>query len=142
MSLTLNSRRVFALRSFACAVRDMVRRHPNAAGLLFSQRVMPQASLRLVQSHVSALIEAGFPEARAYDVLRTFTSYVLGSALAEVTWDLGPAGCPPQVRDPLRPGTPENLATVADVFCGQSDPEAQFLLGLDLMLRGLGDNGA
>lgn len=130
------------LRSFTYAVRDMVRRHPNAASLTFSQRVMPQAALRVVQAHVAALVDAGFGEARAYDVLRTFTSYVLGSALAEVTWDLGPGGCAPVVRDLLPPGTPEDLAGVADVFCGQSDPDAQFTLGLDLMLAGLDEVGA
>jgi len=37
---------------------------------------------------------------------------------------------------------PEDLAGVAEVFCDQSDPEGQFLLGLDLMLRRLGDSGA
>lgn len=78
-------------------------------------------------------------ERAAYDILRTFTSYVLGSALAEITWELGQAGCVPQVRDLLRPGTPDDLADVAEVFCGQSDPDSQFALGLDLMLCGLDD---
>lgn len=115
----------------------MVRRHPNAASLLFSQRVMPEAALRIVRTHVAALNGAGFGESRAYDTLRTFTSDVLGSALAEITWDLGQPGCAPEVRDLLRPDTPDDLAGVAEVFCGQPDAQAQFELGLDLMLRGL-----
>ncbi|GAA1580140.1 TetR/AcrR family transcriptional regulator C-terminal domain-containing protein [Kribbella sancticallisti] len=125
------------VRSFAYAIRDMVRRHPNAAALVLSQSVMPEAALRLVQTHIAVLTKAGFPESRAYDVLRTVTSYALGSALAEVTWDFGRPGCAPNVNDLLRPGTPPDLVAVAQVFCGQSDPDTQFALGLDLMLRGL-----
>jgi TetR/AcrR family tetracycline transcriptional repressor len=126
------------LESFARAVRDMVRRHSNAASLVFSQRVIPQPALRVVRSHVAALTAAGFDEARSYDLMRTVTSYVFGSAFAEVTWDLGGStGCAPEVSQLLRPGTPEELAAVAEVFCGQSDVDAQFELGLDLMLRGI-----
>jgi TetR/AcrR family tetracycline transcriptional repressor len=92
---------------------------------------------RIVQGHERALVEAGLEEAQAYDLLRTVCSYAFGSAFAEVTWDTADPGCAVDVRRLLRPGTPEDLAAVADVFCGQSDAEAQFELGLDLMLRGL-----
>lgn len=125
------------LRSLAHAVRDMVRRHPHAAPLVFSQQLMPQAALRIVQVHQRALVDAGFPEPRAYDLLRTIWSYAFGSGFAEVTWDTADPACSVDVRRLLRPGTPEDLAAVADVFCGQSDANAQFELGLDLMLRGL-----
>lgn len=124
------------VRSVAHAVRETVRGHPNAAPLIFSQQVMPEAALRLVRSHVAGLVAAGFDQARAYDLLRTIWSYAFGSAFAEITWDTGGPGCAVDVQQLLRPGTPDDLAAVADVFCGQSDAEAQFELGLDLMLRG------
>ncbi|MGH3343770.1 MAG: TetR/AcrR family transcriptional regulator [Carbonactinosporaceae bacterium] len=130
------------LHALAHAVRDMVRRHPNAASLIFSQHVMPQAALRIVQLHQRALVEAGFEESRAYDLLRTIWSYAFGSAFAEITWDTADPGCAVDVRQLIRPGTPAELPAVADMFCGQSDAAAQFELGLDLMLRGLGDNSA
>jgi TetR/AcrR family tetracycline transcriptional repressor len=125
------------VESLAHAVRDTVRRHPNAAPLIYSQQVMPEPALRVVRAHVTALVAAGFEEARAYDLLRTIWSYAFGSAFAEITWATAEPGCAVDVRQLLRPGTPEDLALVADVFCGQSDPDAQFQLGLDLMLRGI-----
>jgi TetR/AcrR family transcriptional regulator, tetracycline repressor protein len=122
------------VRAFAHALRDVVYRHPNAAPLLTSQQIMPASALRLVRAHITAATEAGEPEARAYALLRTITTYALGTALAEVNWGLG-AGCAPAVGDLLRPGIPDDLAAVAQVFCGQGAPDAQFELGLDLMLR-------
>lgn len=126
-----------ALRTLARALRAVVRGHPNAAPLIFSQQVMPQAALRIVQAHERMLVDAGFEDARAYDLLRTLWSYAFGSAFAENTWDRPDPGCAVEVRELLRPGTPAALVAVADVFCGQSDSDAQFELGLDLMLRGL-----
>lgn len=125
------------LIAYTGAIRATVKRHPKAAALIFSQQVMPDAALRTIRTHVTVLMSDGFSRDHAYDVMRTFASYVLGSALAEVTWDLGSDGCTPEVSDLLRPDTPEELAGVAQIFCGQSNFDAQFQLGLDLMLAGL-----
>ncbi|NUR05219.1 MAG: TetR family transcriptional regulator [Streptomyces sp.] len=125
-------------RALAYAIRGVMHRHPNAAPLMTSRSVMPTAALRSVRAHIAAAVSSGIPEEQAYALLRTLTSYALGSALAEVNWGLAVAGCRPTVADLLRPGTPADLAAVAEVFCGQSDPDAQFELGLDLMLRGIG----
>jgi TetR/AcrR family transcriptional regulator, tetracycline repressor protein len=95
---------------------------------------MPTPALRSVQTQISAAIDAGVPEDYAYALLRTITSYALGYALAYVGWGLGFRGCAPTVSDLLRPGTPDELAEVAEVFCGRADPDAQFELALDLML--------
>jgi TetR/AcrR family tetracycline transcriptional repressor len=125
------------VRSLARAVAGVVRRHPNAAPLIYSQQVMPQPALRVVQAHVTTLVAAGFEEALAYDLMRTIWSYAFGSAFAEITWATAEPGCAVDVRQLLRPGTPDDLALVADVFCGQADMDTQFQLGLDLMLRGI-----
>jgi len=124
-------------RSFAEAIRDVIYRHPRAGPLVVAQTIMPTPALRLVQSHVAAARDVGVPEAEAYALLRTVTSYALGSALNAVAWGNGQPGCAPAVSDLLRPGTPEDLAGVAEVFCGQSDLDRQFEHGLDLMLRGV-----
>ncbi|MPZ25938.1 MAG: TetR family transcriptional regulator [Micromonosporaceae bacterium] len=126
-----------AVRSFAHALRDVMRRHPNAAPLMISQQVMPAPALRIVQAQTAAAASHGIAEAFAHALLRTITSYALGSGYVEVGWGMGGPGCSPSVSDLLRPGIPAELAAVAQVFCGQSDPDAQFQLGLDLMLRGL-----
>lgn len=70
-------------------------------------------------------------------MLRTITWFALGSALVEVSWGVAEPGCPPVVGDLLRRGVPDDLVGVAQVYCGQSDPNAEFELGLDLMLRGI-----
>lgn len=121
------------VRAFAHALREVVHRHPNAAPLITSQQVMPAPALRLVRAHITAATEHGEPEEHAYALLRTITTYALGSALAEVSWGLG-AACAPSVPDLLRPGIPEDLAAVAEIFCGHGAPDAQFELGLDLMV--------
>ncbi|PSL01651.1 TetR family transcriptional regulator [Haloactinopolyspora alba] len=123
-------------RQFAHALRDVLHQHPNAAPLITARQVMPIPALRAVRAHITAAVDSGVAEDRAYELLRTLTSYALGHALAYLSWGLGCPGCVPSVRDLLRPGTPDDLAGVADVFCGQSDPDAQFELGLDLMIRG------
>jgi TetR/AcrR family tetracycline transcriptional repressor len=82
------------------------------------------------------------PEARAYARLRTITSYALGTALNDVAWGCGQEGCrPTTVGELLRPDVPQQLAEVAEVFCGQSDPDAHFEIGLGLMLRGIDTQG-
>lgn len=124
-----------AFRSFAHALRDVVRRHPNAAPMMISQQVIPAPALRLVQAQTAAAVRRGLTETYAHALLRTITSYALGSAYVEVSWAMGGPGCSPSVSDLLRPGIPDDLAAVAHTFCGQSDPDAQFTLGLDLMLR-------
>jgi TetR/AcrR family tetracycline transcriptional repressor len=126
-----------SLRSFAHALRNVVHQHPNAAPLITSQQIMPEPALRLVQAHITAPTKGGPTEEHAYALLRTVTSYALGSALAEVSWGMGVAGCAPAVGDLLRPGVPDELVGIAEIFCGHSDPDAQFELGLQLMLRGI-----
>lgn len=123
-------------RRLAHTLRDVVHRHPNAAPLITTRQTIGEPALRTVQAHITAATDGGMPEERAYALLRTITSYALGYALAYIGWGLGCSGCAPSVSDLLRPGVPDELASVAEIFCGQSDPDAQFELGLDLMIRG------
>jgi AcrR family transcriptional regulator len=126
-----------SLRSFAHALRAIMRRHPNAASLVGSQQIMPEPALRVVKAYADAAAERGIAEPDAHAILRTVNSYAMGSALFEVQWGVGGIGCAPSVSDLLRPGVSDELAALADEFCGKSDADAQFELGLDLMLRGL-----
>ncbi len=125
------------LRAFAHALRDVVRRHPYAAPLITSQRTIPVPALRVVRAHLTSATSGGTPEAGAYALLRTITWYALGSGLVQVSWGMAERGCGPTVSDLLPPDVPEDLVGVAEVYCGQSDPDAEFELGLELMLRGI-----
>jgi TetR/AcrR family tetracycline transcriptional repressor len=125
------------VRGFAHALRDVVRRHPNASPLIIGHPIIAESALRTIRAHVSAASGGGRSERDAYALLRTITSYALGSALAEVCWGMGGTACAPSVDDLLRPGVSEELVQVAHVFCGEADLNAQFELGLDLMLRSI-----
>jgi TetR/AcrR family tetracycline transcriptional repressor len=125
-------------QSLAQALRDAVLRHPNAASLITGQGVMPTPALRCIQAHITAASAHGVPTDRAYAWLRTIASYALGTALNDVAWGSRQEGCAPtRVSDLLRPGVSQELAEVAEIFCGQADSAAQFELGLALMLRGI-----
>jgi hypothetical protein len=98
---------------------------------------MPVAALRLVRDHAGAAVTAGVAEQRAYVLLRTITSFALGHALAYINWNPDCVGCGPAIADLLRPDVPTELVGVAETFCGQSNPQNEFQLGLDLMLQGI-----
>lgn len=123
-------------RAFGRALWDVISGHPNAGPLIISREIMPTPALRLVRDHVAAAVAAGVPEQRAYALLRTVTAFALGHALAYLNWDYGP-GCGPAIAELLRPDVPTELVDIAQNFCGQSNPQAEFELGLDLMLRGI-----
>lgn len=131
-----------AVRSFAHALRNVLMRHPNAAPLIASQQIMPEPALRVVQAYTAAAERNGLTESQAHAILRTINSYAMGSAFVELRWGIGADGCGPAVSDLLRPGIPSDLASVAENFCGKSDMDAQFELGLDLMLNGLERNSS
>ncbi|MPY80782.1 MAG: TetR family transcriptional regulator [Actinophytocola sp.] len=122
-------------RRFARAIRDVLGRHPRAVPLVPFRPVMSNASLRAVKAQIEKGVESGVDAEEAYALLRTITSYALGHAAIYTNWELACASCAPSVSDLLRDDTPDDLAEIAHVFCGQSDPDAEFELGLGLMLR-------
>lgn len=120
---------------FGRAIRDVLAQHPRAVPLAPFRPVMSIASLRAVKTQIAIAKGSGVDATEAYALLRTVTSYALGHAAIYTNWELACASCAPSVTDLLPADTPDELAAVADVFCGQADPDAQFELGLDRMLR-------
>lgn len=135
-----------ALRRLAAEIRGMILRHPAAAPLLVSRKVMPVRRLEQVDAYVRLLIRAGFTEDRAMDVLRTVVMYAHGYALVEACFTAC-AGCGPWPEDELSQmrrvtemvprDAPDHLLRLALLFCGQCDMDEQFSLGIELMIRGL-----
>jgi len=135
-----------ALRHLAAEIRGMILRHPAAAPLLVSRRVMPTRRLEQVDAYVRLLMRAGFTEDRAMDVLRTVVVYAHGYALVEACFtacaDCGPwpadeLGQIRRVTEMVPRDAPDHLLRLAILFCGRCDMDEQFSLGIDLMIRGL-----
>jgi AcrR family transcriptional regulator len=133
-------------RQLASSLRAVVHRHPHIAPLVMSRQLMPEPALIVCDTYLEAMRHGGVPEECALAFLRTVFAYGFGHALAELSCLPGGstdgAGCDDLAR--LRRVTamvpahvPDNLVRVALKVCGDCDTEAQFAIGLDLMIRGL-----
>lgn len=132
-----------AVRALAGALRDLVRRHPGAAPLIMTRRLMPHSALRVTGAYLRFMRDGGVPEECAAALLRTVISYAIGQTIAEIRYTppgTDDAGEAERVRlvDTLIPdGTPAELAHVAYAVCGACGPTRQFEIGVDLMVHGL-----
>lgn len=135
-----------AVRSVAHSLRDCVHRHPHAAPLLMSRKVLPENALRTCDSVLRILRSGGVPDDYAAPLLRTVVSYGFGYALTELSCWLPSAdgtaeddfGCIRRISSLLPAQTPEHLVRTAVTICGPScDMSAEFDLGIELMMRGL-----
>jgi TetR/AcrR family tetracycline transcriptional repressor len=135
-----------ALRALARSLRDLFRRHPQAAPLLLRCAALPRSQLELFQAYLGVLDAGGLREPAA--ILRPVLSYAVGYGYAERSM-LG-VQCQPQqaqamsqqelllyLGQALPPATPPQLASAAVVMIADCDPDRCFEEGLDLMLAGL-----
>jgi TetR/AcrR family tetracycline transcriptional repressor len=135
-----------ALRALARSLRDLFRRHPQAAPLLLRCAALPRSQLELFKAYLDVLDAGGLQEPAA--VLRPVLSYAVGYGYAERSM-LG-VQCQPDQRQAmsqrelllslgqaLPPATPPQLASAAVAMIADCDPDRCFEEGLELMLAGL-----
>ncbi|MGH2377759.1 MAG: TetR/AcrR family transcriptional regulator C-terminal domain-containing protein [Acidimicrobiia bacterium] len=135
-----------SLRTLARSLRDLFRRHPEAAPLILRCTTVPRSELELFQAYLEALAAGGLSEPAT--VLRPVISYAIGTGYTESTL-LG-VQCGPRQTEPrseremlislgqaLPRGTPPGLASAALAMIADCDPERCFEEGLELMLAGL-----
>lgn len=135
-----------ALRRLARSLRDLFRRHPQAAPLILRCATLPRSELELFRAYLDVLEAGGVPEPAS--VLRPIVSYAAGYGYAERSM-LGVQCEPEQDRglserelllrlgQSLPPGTPPELASAAAAMIADCDPDRCFEEGLELMLAGL-----
>ncbi|HEY1570927.1 MAG TPA: TetR/AcrR family transcriptional regulator [Pseudonocardiaceae bacterium] len=123
-------------RAFGHALWDVISGHPNAGPLVCTRQIIPAAALRIIRDHIASATASGVHEQRAYALLRTISSFALGHVLVYLNWSPC-SGRAPTVTDLLSSDLPAELVNVAENFCGQSNLQVEFELGLDLMLRGI-----
>jgi AcrR family transcriptional regulator len=137
---------VGALRALAHSVRDLFRRHPQAAPLILRSARLPRSELELFARYLDALGAAGVREPAT--VLRPIVSYAAGYGYAEQSM-FGVRCEPDGTRAPserellvavgqaLPAGTPAELVSAAVAMIADCDPDRCFEEGLELMLAGL-----
>jgi AcrR family transcriptional regulator len=135
-----------ALRALARSLRDLFRRHPQAAPLLLRCAALPRSELELFKAYLDVLDAGGLREPAA--ILRPVLSYAVGYGSAERSM-LGVQCQSEQRRAPsererllslgqaLPPATPPELASAAVAMIADCDPDRCFEEGLELMLAGL-----
>jgi AcrR family transcriptional regulator len=130
-----------AVRGLATALRALVHRHPAAAPLLTSRRTMQERPLRICHAVLGVMRACDVPERCAVALLRTVIAYGIGHALAELSFpapdDADNVTRIRRVSNLLSPQAPDDLVRTALLVCGDCDIDAQFDIGLDLMIRGL-----
>jgi AcrR family transcriptional regulator len=139
------------LRSLATSLRALGHAHPRAYVLLLNRQICPLALLRLVEVILEQLQQAGFERKRASEIVCALSSYAVGYAMVELSAllpqpsergasELTDVRRLTQVMRRLPRETPDRLVEVACVLT-DCDTDAQFTLGLDLMLTGLTKQG-
>jgi TetR/AcrR family tetracycline transcriptional repressor len=135
-----------AMRHLAMSLRAVVRRHPHVAPLIMTRQLMPERALQVCEHYLEVMRKGNVPEECAVAFLRTVFSYGFGHALAELSCLPGgsahDADCDDlaklrRVTALVPPEVPDHLVRIALKVCGDCDMEAQFVIGLDLMIRGL-----
>jgi AcrR family transcriptional regulator len=135
------------LRALANSLRALGHAHPHAYVLLLNRPSCPLALLWLVDVILEQLQRAGFERKRASEIICTISSYAVGFAMVELSALLptpserGAVGMTNvgRVTQVMRRLPRETPAHLVEIACELTDcnTDAQFALGLDLMLTGL-----
>lgn len=131
-----------AIKRLAAALRDLVHQHPRSASLLTSRQTIHEHPLEISSALLTVMRNSGVPEQCAVALLRTIFPYAIGYALAELAYPDSADGDDAvsrirRITNMLSPHASDDLVRTALLVCGDCDMNAQFDIGLDLMIRGL-----
>ena len=125
-----------ACKTAACAMFDVLRRHPNLAPLLGADVLIGPNAMAAREGLIAILLDNGFPPALAARSYATLARYILGFAtqLTSHRDDLDDAGLS-QVFHKLDPRRFPATVKVADSL--PVSLEDEFAFGLELIIDGL-----
>ena len=130
-----------AMRIRAVSVREVLRRHPWAVGLMESRAMPGPANMRHHDAVLGVLLGAGFTSATATHAYNLVDSFVYGFALQERGMPFGnPEELAAVGKSMFRDlaGSYPNLEAVAkDLIASQFSYADEFDYGLDLILDGI-----
>ncbi len=128
-------------RRIAHGWRDLFKSHPNMLELLAEDHAPPRslAAFRPMEVALSVLRSMGVPDAEMMQVFHAFGGYIQGHVMMEHQLDVGKFGGESGLRELARAIDPADMPCTAAAipYMADCDLEAQFDLGLELMLRGL-----
>ncbi|ROO89499.1 TetR family transcriptional regulator [Actinocorallia herbida] len=130
-------------RGMMRAFRKIARDRPRTANLVLTRTFESPATLRLYEHAMEIARAAGFAGGDAARIASAFLSYAIGSLLREARFDRaaksgGQPGGDPFIRgaEGIDPGRYPNVTALlaeGHVY----DPDAEFEVGLEMLLRGL-----
>jgi len=123
------------LRAIASNVRAVGLRHPRAFPLLVSQRHPTLASWAPLVGGFVASRRAGLDERTSVHVVQTFTGFLVGTVLLEISVQGDPCGGPAAAP----PGVPADDVDLREYLLARaaSSADERFEAGLDLLVAGI-----
>ncbi len=123
---------------YANSFREALLRHPNAAILVATRPITSEASMTLAERSLAELTAVGFEPIEANRVLLVIAAFVLGHVLTEIGSETAPGEHDPLEVQAFRSNLPaETLPLIAEALAERSNRNAEFKLGLKLLIDGL-----
>ena len=123
------------ITTIALRIRDAVGAHPGVVPLVLTRRQSTVASLACGEVMLAALADGGLAGRRRTIAFRAILAYIVGAVQTEHLGSLAGAGTAAIAA--LDPDVYPNLTDAAS-YAPSIDADAEFLGGLDILLRGLG----
>jgi TetR/AcrR family tetracycline transcriptional repressor len=128
-------------RRVALAWRNLLKAHPSMMELLAEDHGPPQSldALRPMEMALAVLRSMGIPEEEVVQVFHAFGGYIQGFTMMEHQMDYGKYGGEAGLAEIAQRIDAAELPCVAAAlpYMTDCDLDAQFTLGLDLMLEGI-----
>ena len=128
-------------RRVAHSWRNLLKAHPNMLELLAEEHAPPSSleAFSAMEVALSVLRSMGVPEAEVVQVFHAFGGYIQGFTMMEHQMDFQKHGGPDGLADLSRRIDAAQLPCVAAAlpYMADCDLDAQFALGLDLMVQGI-----
>ncbi|MFC5749007.1 TetR/AcrR family transcriptional regulator [Actinomadura rugatobispora] len=126
-------------RTLVAAFRATARRYPRTMYLVLTSRVSAKSARRATRRILALLATAGFDDETSVRALRALMAYMMGAQILQdgaVTMSHGLPGDPADPRVDLDPAETPHVAALFEELT-RPDPEAEFELGLEMLLAAL-----
>lgn len=129
------------LRHYARSFRRCLLNHPKAVLPMATRPILSESSMTVAERALTELTAVGFTPEAANRVLIVIVSFVLGHALTEVgpayQSEIGMSAVDTERVKGFRESLPPSLPISAEALAEENDRDAEFELGLKLIVDGL-----